>query len=74
MGDVASVEMDGLGRSPSFTLALGSLAPADFHMVWNEWPLHTALIWRQLQNLEIKFDHHRHIMAREKAKISAPSI
>ncbi len=74
MGDVAQVQMDGLGKSPSYTLALGSLNPADFHLVWNVWPLHVALIWRQLQNLEIKYDHHRHILAKAQAQAGSPSI
>ena len=72
MGPVASID-GGLDRAASFSLALGRLDPASFHMVWNVWPLHTALIWMQLQNLDIKNEHHRSLIAKAMAG-SAPQI
>jgi len=64
----------GMQKAASFTLALGRLEPGDFHMVWNVWPLHISMIWMQLQNLDIKQEHHRQVMAKEMARASTPHI
>ena len=72
MGVIAAV--DGLDKSPSFTVALGRLEPASFDLVWNKWPLGTALIWMQLQNIDIKQEHHRAAVARAAASSARPHI
>lgn len=63
-------QVGGLEQAMSFTHALGRLEPSDFHMVWNVWPLSTALIWMQLQNLDIKNTHTRQMVAQAEAAMA----
>ncbi len=60
-------------KARGFTESLGSLAPADFDMAFNRWPLHTFLVWVKLRNLHIQ-DDHVHTQVAQAAARTTPHI